>query len=475
MSGYMYDLLVIGGGSGGVRASRWAAQQLSKPKVGLVELPFTPEKGGLGGTCVLRGCVPKKLLWYGGHYGHDFHDSEGYGWRPGKIEHEWKPLMEKKRAEMSRLNGIYSNILKNANVEVMEGFGKVVDKHTVQIGDKKVTAGTILIATGAKPHMIDFPGKEYAISSDELLNIEERPAKMVVFGAGYIACEMACILAGYRTEAHVVYRAEHPLRGFDNDCRKFVAEQMEVNGVHLHPSRVPVSIEAKDKKYSVTIKSNKDGSTEVITDVDVVLMATGRAPNVDGLGLEQVGVEMSDDKSIKVNAISQTNIESIYAIGDVTNRMQLTPVALYEGMCFANTVYGGKRQEPKYENVPSAVFTMPPMGVCGLTEEDAVAEYKDVDVYMSSFRTMVHTLSGSKERSMMKMIVDPKTDKVLGIHIVGKDASEVIQGFGAAMKCDATKAQLDSTIGVHPSSAEELVTMRSATRRVRKGAGSAKL
>eukprot|EP00659_Diplonema_papillatum_P013658 gene13658-21007_t len=227
------------------------------------------------------------------------HTAEGYGWRPGKIEHEWKPLMEKKRAEMSRLNGIYSNILKNANVEVMEGFGKVVDKHTVQIGDKKVTAGTILIATGAKPHMIDFPGKEYAISSDELLNIEERPAKMVVFGAGYIACEMACILAGYRTEAHVVYRAEHPLRGFDNDCRKFVAEQMEVNGVHLHPSRVPVSIEAKDKKYSVTIKSNKDGSTEVITDVDVVLMATGRAPNVDGLGLEQVGVEMSDDKSIK--------------------------------------------------------------------------------------------------------------------------------------------------------------------------------
>eukprot|EP01060_Flectonema_neradi_P029741 TRINITY_DN4174_c1_g1_i1.p1 TRINITY_DN4174_c1_g1~~TRINITY_DN4174_c1_g1_i1.p1 ORF type:complete len:476 (+),score=127.52 TRINITY_DN4174_c1_g1_i1:77-1504(+) len=475
MTKYMYDLLVIGGGSGGVRAARWAAGLEAKPKVGLVELPYGAEKGGLGGTCVLRGCVPKKLLWYGGHYGHDMKDATGYGWEvPSSIPHNWNALMEKKRAEMLRLNGIYGGLLKNAGVDLLEGFGSLADPHTVVVGDQKYTAETILIATGAKPHHLTFPGSELAISSDQLLNLSARPEKMVVLGAGYIACEMACIFKGYGTEVHLVYRAANPLRGFDDDCRGFLSEQMAGHGLNLHSEHTPVAIKKQSNDKLTVVMKGKDGEVE-LTDVDTVLMATGRKPNIDGLGLDKAGIELTTSGSIKVDDYSKTNIESVYAVGDVTDRMQLTPVALHEAVCFANTLYGGEKQSPVHELVPSAVFTTPPMGVCGLTEEQAIAKYQDLDVYTSNFRTMVHTLSGSSERSFMKLLVDPKTSKVVGVHIVGKDASEIIQGFGVALKCGATKQQLDSTIGVHPSSAEELVTMRKATRTVRGGKVQANL
>eukprot|EP01059_Diplonema_ambulator_P024077 TRINITY_DN3984_c0_g9_i1.p1 TRINITY_DN3984_c0_g9~~TRINITY_DN3984_c0_g9_i1.p1 ORF type:complete len:491 (+),score=185.40 TRINITY_DN3984_c0_g9_i1:41-1474(+) len=465
---YMYDLIVVGGGSGGVRASRWAASQASKPKVALVEMPYSAVKGGLGGTCVLRGCVPKKLLWYGGHYGHDFEDAKGYGWQVDPAGHDWGMLMEKKRAEMKRLNGVYGNILKNNDVEFIEGHASLVDRHTVKVGEKEYTATTILLATGARPHLLDIPGKEHSITSDDILDIPTRPNKLVVLGAGYIACEMACIFKGYSTEAHLVYRADHPLRGFDDECRAFISEQMSHHGINMHPLSVPKEIRKQDDGRFTVVYVCK-GEEVMIKDADQVLMATGRKANVEGLGLENAGVELNAKGAVKVDEYSRTSAENIYAVGDITDRMQLTPVALHEGMCFANTVYGGKDEKPCHEIVPSAVFTTPPMGVCGLTEKQATDKYKDIDVYTSGFRTMVHTLSGSKERSFMKMIVDPNTDKVLGIHIVGKDAAEIIQGFGAAMKCGATKSQIDSTIGVHPSSAEELVTMRTATRKIRGG------
>eukprot|EP01064_Diplonema_japonicum_P037822 TRINITY_DN898_c2_g1_i1.p1 TRINITY_DN898_c2_g1~~TRINITY_DN898_c2_g1_i1.p1 ORF type:complete len:495 (+),score=130.61 TRINITY_DN898_c2_g1_i1:56-1486(+) len=469
MTKYMYDLLVIGGGSGGVRASRWAAVQKSNPKVGLVELPYSPTKGGLGGTCVLRGCVPKKLLWYGGHYGHDMKDAEGYGWKVDGASHNWEKLMEKKRAEMKRLNGVYAGILDNNKVDLIEGHGQLLDTHTVKVGDKQYTAETILLATGARPNVLDIPGKEHCITSDELLDIPTRPEKMAVLGAGYIACEMACILKGYGTEVDLIYRANLPLRGFDEDCRTFIAEQLAVHGLNLRSETTPKSVSKQDNgKFTVTCMHK--GEEVVYKDIDQVLMATGRVPNVENLGLDAVKVEQGRNGVVKVDNFSRTNVENIYAVGDITDRIQLTPVALHEAVCFANTVYGGQAQSPVHELVPSAVFTTPPMGVCGLTETQARESHKDLDIYTSSFRTMVHTLSGSKERSFMKMIVDPNTEKVLGIHIVGKDASEIIQGFGVAMKCGATKAQLDSTIGVHPSSAEELVTMRTASKKVRDGA-----
>ena len=475
MSKFTYDLLVIGGGSGGVRAARWAAGLSAKPKVALVELPYGAEKGGLGGTCVLRGCVPKKLLWYGGHYGHDMRDATGYGWNiPEGLSHDWPALMEKKRTEMLRLNGIYAGLLESAGVDLLEGFGSLEDPHTVVVGDVKYTAETILIATGATPHHLSFPGSEHAITSDELLNVSSKPSKMVVLGAGYIACEMACILKGYGTEVHVVYRAPQPLRGFDEDCRVFLGEQMAAHGLIMHPEQTPASIKKQDDGKFTVVTNSKDGEVET-KDVDVVLMATGRKPNIRGLGLDKAGVELNAGGAVKVDDYSQTNVESIYAVGDVTDRMQLTPVALHEAVCFANTKYGGEKQSPCHELIASAVFTTPPMGVCGLTEEQAISQYKDVDVYTSNFRTMVHTLSGSSERSFMKLLVDPKTTKVIGIHIVGKDASEIIQGFGVALKCGATKQQLDSTIGVHPSSAEELVTMRKATRTIRDGKVQANL
>ena len=469
MAKYTYDLLVIGGGSGGVRGSRWAATLPAKPRVGLVELPYGAEKGGLGGTCVLRGCVPKKLLWYGAHYNHDFSDAGGYGWDMSTPSHNWTLLMEKKRAEMKRLNGIYANILKNANVDNIEGFASLLDAHTVKVGDKEYTAETILIATGATPAILEhIEGKEHCITSDELLNLEAKPDKMIVFGAGYIGVEMACIFKGYGTDVQVIYRADLPLRGFDEDMRQFVRDQLTVHKVGLQSGTTPSKVEKQaNGKFSVTCK--KDGADVVFADVDVVLMATGRRPNVDGLGLKNAGVAQKDNGTVIVDEYSKTNVDNIYAVGDVTDRIQLTPVALHEAVCFANTVYGGEKQSPVHETVPSAVFTTPPLGVCGLTEAQAIERHGDVDVYVSGFRTMVHTLSGSEERSLMKLLVDPKTDKVVGIHVGGKDAAEIIQGFGVAMKCGATKKQLDSCIGVHPSSAEELVTMRTITRKIRGG------
>ena len=474
MSKYTYDLLVIGGGSGGVRASRWAANLPPKPKVGLVELPFGEEKGGLGGTCVLRGCVPKKLLWYGGHYSHDITDSTGYGWGAQTPAHDWGKLMEKKRVEMLRLNGVYGNLLKGASVDLLEGFGSLVDAHTVDVDGKQYTAETILVAVGAAPHVLDVPGKEHCITSDQLLNLASRPEKMLVLGAGYIAVEMACIMKGYGVDVDVVFRADKPLRGFDEDLRSFIAEQMAGHGLGMRSGEVPVKVE-KQANGKFTVHTKKGDELLQTTDVDVVLMATGRKPQVAGLGLEKAGVALNAKGAIQVDDYSKTTVDNIYAVGDVTDRIQLTPVALHEAVCFANTLYDNKKQAPCHEIVPSAVFTTPPLGVCGITEEQAVKQYQDVDVYTSGFRPMVHTLSGSSERAFMKIIVDAKSDKVLGVHMGGKDSSEIIQGFGVAMKCGATKANFDSCIGVHPSSAEELVTMRTPSRRYRNGELQAKI
>lgn len=447
MSGYDYDLFVIGAGSGGVRAARMAATM--GVKVGITEDRY------LGGTCVNVGCVPKKLFVYASHYHEDFADAAGYGWQVPEAQFNWPTLRDRKNAEIERLNGIYRNLLVNSGCDLLNGRGRLVDPHTVAVGDKTYTAERILIATGGWPNVPDIPGKEHIITSNEVFYLEQFPKRAVVVGGGYIAVEFAGIFAGLGAKTDLIYRGDLFLRGFDRDIREFVAQEVAKKAVNL---RFNNNIEAIAKQADGSyLLSLTDGST---LETDCVMYATGRVPNVQGLGLDALGIEQQKNGAIVVNDTFQTNVPSVYAVGDVTDKIQLTPVALAEGMALVRHLYKGGDGKVDYNLIPTAVFCQPNIGTVGLSEEQARKEGYAVDIYRSEFRAMKHTMSGRDERTLMKMVVDKATDKVLGVHMVGPDAGEIVQGLAVALKAGATKTVFDSTIGIHPTAAEEFVTMR---------------
>lgn len=470
-----YDLVTLGAGSGGVRASRFASSKYGA-KVAVVELPFglisSEAVGGAGGTCVIRGCVPKKLLVYGSSFADEFTDAEGFGWQPTSPKFDWNFLIENKTKEVTRLNGIYGNILKNNNVEQIEGKAYIKDEHTVQVlhpesGEvlRELTTKNILIAVGGGPARLNIPGGEHTITSDEALSLPEQPKRIAIIGAGYIAVEFAGIFAGFGSEVHLFFRKDLPLTKFDRECREMVAENLGTKAT-LHSGTNPVRIEKMGSGEYALVYKGSDGAEASIT-VDAVMMATGRTPRTDGLGLENTGVEMKG-KVVKVDEYLRTNVPHIWALGDVIGRIELTPVALMEGMAFAANCFGKEGiTKPDYGSVPSAVFCQPPLGTVGFSEEECIAKYSgEMDVFVSKFKPMKNTLSGKQDRTLMKMIVHKGTDSVVGVHMVGEDAAEIMQGIGIAIKAGAKKEHFDSTIGIHPSSAEEFVTMRSATRTV---------
>lgn len=435
-------------------------------------MPFNPiasdTEGGAGGTCVLRGCVPKKLFVYCSSFADEFKEAEGFGWQvAGSPTLDWPTFLAKKNEELKRLNGIYSNILKNAGVTFIEGRGSIVDAHTVEVDGQRYTAKHILVATGGRAVAPPtLPGAEHCIMSDLALELQALPRSMAIIGGGYIAVEFAGIFNRLGVDTHLVYRQALPLGGFDGECRTFLAEQYEQTGLKLHPSLSPKSV-AKNADGSLTLTLVDSSGQESSLVVEQVMLATGRAPNTRGLGLDKVGVELDKRGAVAVDAYSMTACPSVWAVGDVTNRMNLTPVALMEGTALCKTLFGGQPTTPDYEAIATAVFSNPELATVGMSEEAAVAQYGDVDVYTSKFRPMKNTISGSEARTFMKIVVDAHSQKVLGFHMVGPDSAEIMQGMALAVKFGITKPQLDSVVGIHPSAAEEFVTMRTATRQVR--------
>jgi glutathione reductase (NADPH) len=448
MAGYDYDLFTIGAGSGGVRASRVSASFGAKVAVA--------EERYLGGTCVNVGCIPKKLLVYASHFRDDFEDAAGFGWTVGEPRIDWGKLIANKNKEIRRLNDIYRRLLRDAGVDIIEERAELVDAHTVRIGGQEITAQYILIAVGSWPMVPNIPGAEHAITSNEAFYLPSLPRKVIIVGGGYIGVEFAGIFHGLGVEVTQLYRGALFLRGFDDDCRWALAEEMKRRGIDL---RFSAGIESIAKTGAGVRAALNDGTT---IDADHILYATGRVPNTESLGLDRASVRVKLHGAIAVDEYSKTNIDSIYAIGDCTNRIMLTPVAIAEGRAIAETLFNNNPMKPNYMNVPSAVFSTPNIGTVGLTESVARVRYQNVDVYKTSFRPLRHTLTGRDERTMMKLVVDRDTDKVLGCHMVGPDAGEVIQGLAVALNCGATKAQFDATIGIHPTAAEEFVTLRTA-------------
>lgn len=443
---YDYDLFVIGAGSGGVRASRIAS--------GFGARVAVAEEFRVGGTCVIRGCVPKKLLVYASHFGEDMQAASGYGWTVGERSFDWKTLIKNKDVEIDRLNGLYINTLESNNVEILHERATLIDAHTVDVGGKKITADKILVAVGGWPTMPDVPGIEHAITSNEALHLDEQPEHVAIVGGGYIAVEFAGIFAGLGSKVTKLYRGEQILRGFDHDIQNHLADEMRSKGIDVRVRTNVTKIEKTESGLTLTL----DDDTTL--DVDAVMYATGRVPNTKGLGLENAGVALAGNGAVKVDAYGKTNIDNIYAVGDVTDRIQLTPVAIKEGHAFALTVFGNAPTSPELDPVPTAVFSNPPIGTVGLSENEAREQGYDVEIFKSSFRPMKYTLTDITERSMTKLIVDKKTDKVLGAHMIGIDAAEIIQGIGIAVKAGLTKTDFDTTVAIHPSSAEEFVLMR---------------
>ncbi len=447
MNEFDFDLFVIGAGSGGVRAGRIAAKYGAK--VAVAE-EFRP-----GGTCVIRGCVPKKLLVYASKFAEEFEDAIGFGWTSEKVSFDWSTLIENKDREIERLSRAYVRNLEAAGAELIPERATLIDLHTVQLaGGRKVTAKYILIATGAAPFVPrNLTGHELAITSNEAFDLPKLPRRIVIVGGGYIAVEFAGIFNGLGVETILLYRGDQILRGFDDDLRNHLAHEMEKKGIDIRCNTDVQEIVRSGDGVRVTLTDGKAyGASQI-------MFATGRIPNVVGLGLENVDIRPTPHYAIPVNEYSQTEVLSIYAVGDVTNRVNLTPVAIREGHAFADTVFGGKPVMVNHGLVPTAVFSQPELGAVGMTEADARKKHV-VDVYKTSFRPMKHTLSGRDERMFMKLVVDAENDRVLGCHIAGPDAGEMAQLLGIAITCGATKAQFDATLAVHPTAAEELVTMR---------------
>jgi glutathione reductase (NADPH) len=443
------DLFVIGAGSGGVRAARIASSYGARVMVA--------EEFRVGGTCVIRGCVPKKLLVYASRFAGDFEDAAGYGWTVGEPTFHWPTLIANKDREIARLEAAYMTTLERYKVELVKSRAVIEDAHTVRLlgSGARVRAEKILIATGAWPHYgPKIPGLEHAISSNEALHLPEQPKRIVIQGGGYIALEFASIFAGLGSEVTVVYRGSNILRGFDDDVREHLRNEMRARGITVTCGHTVAAIEKAGDEFVTQLSDN------TTVTVDKVMFAIGRRPNVMGLGLETVGIKLHEHGGIEVDGYSRTSVESIYAVGDVTNRVNLTPVAIREGHAFADTVYGGKPTPVDHDNVPTAVFTEPEVGVIGLTEAQARERLAKVDVYKTTFRPMKATLAGRATRTFMKLLVDGITDQVVGCHIIGPDAGELIQLIGIAVRMKATKADFDATMAVHPTAAEELVTMR---------------
>jgi glutathione reductase (NADPH) len=472
MQTYDFDLFVIGGGSGGVRAARMAAQRGAKvalAEVGGVHGSHGDDGGltgaGLGGTCVNVGCIPKKLYSYAAHFAESFEESHGFGWEGTVPTLNWETLKTNRAKEISRLNGIYGQMLGGAGVTVILQRAKLVDTHTVEMADGvRHTAKNILIATGGHPSVPDIAGRELVVTSNEMFDLPTFPKRLLVVGGGYIACEFASIFNGLGSQVTQLYRGEQILRGFDDEVRHFAAGEMVKAGVDLKLGADVAAIERTAEGLKVTLQGAKNQKEKRQITVDTILYATGRVPNVGDLGLEALHIKQGKDGAIVVNADYQTSVPSIYALGDVTARLQLTPVALGEAMVLVDHLFGpaaGKAaRSMSYQFIPTAVFTHPNIGTVGYSEADARKEFGGITVFKSEFKALKHTLSGSTERTFMKLLVETATDRVVGLHMVGPDAGEIVQGFAVAMKAGATKAMFDSTIGIHPTVAEEFVTMR---------------
>jgi len=449
MSQFDVDLFVIGAGSGGVRAARIAAGHGAKVMVA--------EEYRVGGTCVIRGCVPKKLLVYASRFAHEFEEAAGFGWNVGEASFDWETLIRNKDMEIDRLEGIYRTNLERAGVEIVNSRAVIEDANTVHVltTGQRIRARVILVAVGAHPTLEPvIPGGELGITSNEVFALEEQPKRIMVVGGGYIAVEFAGVFAGLGSEVTLLHRGDKLLRGFDDDVRDALGAAYAQRGINLALGRTASRFDRTPDGIAVTLS---DGS---IVTVDQVLVATGRRPNTAGLGLDKVGIAVDEVGAIPVDAYSQTLIPSVYAVGDVTNRANLTPIAIREGHAFADTVFGNKPTMVDHDLIPTAVFSTPEIGVIGCSEAAAWARYGDIDVYRTAFRPMKATLSGAQDRVLMKLIVDKATDKVVGVHIVGHDAGEMIQLAGVAVTMGATKADFDRTVAVHPTASEELVTMR---------------
>lgn len=452
MSDYDFDLFVIGAGSGGVRASRMAA--------GFGARVAVAEDRYLGGTCVNVGCVPKKLFAYAAHFAEDIADAAGFGWDIAAPEFTWSRLLENKNQEITRLNGIYHNLLTSAGVTLINGRARLQDAHHVVVGDTTYSAERIVIATGGWPFIPEFPGREHVISSNEAFFIEALPKRTLVVGGGYIAIEFACIFEGLGCESRLLYRGDLFLRGFDQGVREHMSQTLSAKGLELTFNADVERVE-KQSDGSLLVTLNNGDCIET----DLVLYATGRRPHLDGLGLEHTKVMLDKKGFVKVDEHYQTTEPSIFAIGDVTDTMQLTPVALAEGMALARRLYKPDEYVPvDYNDIPTAVFCIPNIATLGLTEEGARAKGHKLRVYESRFRAMRNTLAGRSEQSFMKLVVDKADDRILGIHMVGPEAGEILQGLAVAVKAGATKAVFDATMGIHPTAAEEFVTMRTPTR-----------
>jgi glutathione reductase (NADPH) len=444
-----FDLFVIGGGSAGVRCARISAGYGARVAIA--------EERHWGGTCVNIGCVPKKLLVQAGEYGGWAEDAAGFGWTIQKGPHDWGKLIAAKDREITRLEGIYRKLLSGAGATVFDGHATLVDAHTIEVGGKRVTAEKIVIATGGHPERLGIPGADLAIVSDDAFYLKTMPRHVVIIGCGYIGVEFAGIFHALGAEVHIVYRQPLPLRGFDHDIREMMAETLTGQGIVMHPNLNPAKIEADGDRRILTLDDGQKLTT------DLVFFATGRHANVKGLGLEKIGIELNAKLAIKVDDQLRTSQAHIYAMGDVTDRINLTPVATAEGHALADTLFGGNPRIASLWNVPSAVFSTPPVGTVGLTEEQACA-LAPVDIYLTKFTPMRHSLSGRARKTLMKLVVDKATQKVVGVHMMGEDAAEIIQGIAIAVVMGATKADFDRTIGVHPTSAEEFVTLRTLTR-----------
>ncbi len=481
MPEYDVDLFVVGGGSGGVRAARIAAGHGAKVMLA--------EEFRMGGTCVIRGCVPKKLLVYAGRFHDAFHDAAGFGWQVPEPSFDWPSLVAAKEKEVTRLEGIYTRGQENAGVSVVKSRAVLEDQHTLKLlaDGRRVSAGTILIATGARPNLPDIPGIEHAITSNEAFDLKRFPRRILIAGGGYIALEFAGLFAGLGSEVTVIYRGGKVLRGFDEDVRDALIEAYRQRGIRFIFNDVIARLESDREPVESMLQAPEsiseppDSSSEVAVttrggarlNVDQVLFAIGRSPNTADLGLDRAGVLVDGVGAVRVNAASQSSVPHIYAVGDVTNRVNLTPVAIREGHAFADSVFGGKPWQVDHDLIPTAVFSTPEIGTVGLTEAEAIEAFPVVDIYKTSFRPMKATLSGSTDRVLMKIVVDGQSDRVLGVHIVAEDAGEMVQLLGIALRAGATKAQFDATMAVHPTAAEELVTLRTRTARHERAASAA--
>lgn len=446
MAAYDFDLFVIGAGSGGVRAARLAGALGKRVAVA--------EESRLGGTCVNRGCIPKKLYAYAAHYAEDFQDAAGFGWSVGPTRFDWPKLVAAKETELARLNSIYARVLGDNHVVTLTGRATLRDAHTVEVNGQTHTAETILIATGGRPQRVVFPGSEYIITSDEAFDLPQLPKRVIVAGGGYVALEFASILHGLGAEVTLVYRGKMFLRQFDHDLAETLFEEMGKKGITFAFEQVFTRIEKKADGLHVHTTQNR----ELVA--DAVMMAVGRVPNTSGIGLDQAGVALDNDGAVIVDEVSRSNVPNIYAIGDVTNRVNLTPVAIYEAHCLIDTLYHSKPSAPDHRDIATAVFSSPPVAAVGLTEMEARRQFGDADIYRARFKPLKHTLSGRNETTLIKLVVNPRNQQVVGAHMVGADSAEVIQGFAVAVKAKLTKQQFDATIGIHPTAAEEFVQLR---------------